>query len=137
MNEEEKQRNRDLRRSNHANAATRGCIYSEINSSCIKTLMKDIDKADNEKLTSDKVKELLLIAKECNDTSKKLLVSSQTSIGRRTCTTYASKQLKQMQSAQKNKEAVEAIKSISQFIVQEPMIQMTNRVVSIDQSGMS
>ena len=137
MNEEEKKRNRDLRRSNHANAAVRSCIFSEINSSCIKTLIKDIDKTDNEKLASDKVKELLLIAKECNDTSKKLLVSSQTSIGRCTCTTYASKQLNQLQSAQRNKEDVETIKSISQFIVQEQMIQMTNRVVSIDQSGMS
>ena len=129
MNENEKKQNRDLRRSNDANAAIRGCMYSEINKSCIQALLNDSE------LSAAKMKKLLLIAKESNENSKKLLVSSQNTIGRRVCMTYASKQMHQLLLAFKNKENPDAVKSISKFIVDNNMIKLANMITDIDQSG--
>ena len=131
-----KKSHRDFTRCNDANSAVKGCIYADINNACIKALLNDTETNDvDNKLTQSEVINLLQIAKDANQKSKNLLVGAQKAIGRRVCKTYASQQVTQLQLIHKNKEVVDNVKSISNFIVQDKMIQMTKQVFCRNQSG--
>lgn len=137
MSTEKLKKHRDVRRENHANSAVKGCIYSDINNKCIDTLLKNTKDADTDiKLSNDEIVTLLNIAKESNSKSKDLLVSSQSSISRRVCKTYAKSQVNQLELIHKNNENVNDVQSVSKFIVVDKMIEMSDKVnVISDRSG--
>ena len=62
-------------------------------------------------------------------------MASQTTIGRHFCKRLATNQFTQLKLAHKNKESVDSVKSISKFIDEKTMTNMTQKVMYIDQSG--
>ena len=129
-------KHRDIQRANNANSAVRGCIYADMNNTCIDTLITHTTNGSESTLSKSNLLEILRLAKDSNNKSKDLLVASQTSISRRICKTYAKSQVNQLQLAYKNKEDIEEVKGISKFILQTDMIEMSNKINVIgDQSG--
>ena len=78
-----------MQRSNRVNKTLQGCVYAEINKSCINKLMKIIPDEGNSDLSNLEMKHLLCIARDANQKSKILLVSSQNGIYNKSCTTYS------------------------------------------------
>ena len=135
MDKEKEIKHRDIQRMNKANKAVQGCAYSDINKSCLNTLIKHSKGDGTFSISPKNVGDLLQIAKESNDKAKLLLVASQNNIAQQHCKTYASSQVSQLQLMHKNKEDINDVKSISRYIIQDNMVTMTKNVFNIDQSG--
>ena len=128
---------RDQQRCNNANAAVKGCLYSEINNQCLDILLEDQANSDtNKQLTKTQINKLLQIAKKTNIKSKTLLVKSQTSIAQEVCKRYAKTQFNQIKSMNKRNETIGEVESISEYIVNDEMLEMSSNVLLVgNQSG--
>ena len=87
------------------------------------------------KLSGDEVRDILADAKNANEHSKRYFLTAQTARAKHKCSHYASQQVTQMKLSHKNKEEIDRVKSISNFIVQDVMVKMTKTIVHSDQSG--
>ena len=138
MEEKKKKKlHRDQQRCNNANAAVKGCLYSEINNQCLDILLEDQANSDtNKQLTKTQINKLLQIAKKTNIKSKTLLVKSQTSIAQEVCKRYAKTQFNQIKSMNKRNETIGAVESISEYIVNDDILEMSSNVILVgNQSG--
>ena len=135
MDEDITTSHRDVRRCNKANISVQGCVYADINKRCIDKLIENEKRSMSDKMNGNEVLNLLNIAKNSCDSSKRLLVNSQSSISKRHCVNYATVQFNQLNRVHKNGENVKDIESVSKFIVNNDMIKMTQSIMFGDQSG--
>ena len=133
----ENSQNRDQCGCNKANAAVQGCIFWEMNKECIDLLIKNSDTSDSTtQLNCEQVVNILNIAKDSNNESKKLFIRSQNSISEHVCCQYASTQFSQVHNMNTNMEKLENAQSISTSIVNKRILNMTKELVAMkDQSG--
>ena len=127
---------RDVVCKNKANAAVQGCIYADLNHSCIDTLKKNATNKLPEKMSDEQVLKLLDIAHDSNQKAKHFLLNSQSSISKRHCSNYATSQFKQLQAMAKNNEDINNVSTISPYIVDDNMIDMTKRMVHTRSNNM-
>ena len=138
MDEKKKKKlHRNQQRCNNASAAVKGCLYSEINNKCLDILLEDQANSNNNNQFSKKqVNKLLHIAKKNNIKSKTLLVKSQSSIAQEVCKRYAKTQFNQIKSMNKRNETIGAVESISEYIVNDDILEMSSNVILVgNQSG--
>ena len=136
MNNNTVKTNRDIQRTNNANKAVQGCLYSNINTNCIdKLLANEKNKNTEEKMSSTQIVDILKVAKDSNIASKRLFMQSQNSVSKTNCTNYAAIQFRQLSRMVENGEDTDSVKSISKSVVDKHMIDMTKKVILFNQSG--
>ena len=138
MEEKKKKKlHRDQQRCNNANAAVKGCLYSEINNQCLDILLEDQANSNtNKQLTKTQINKLLQIAKKTNIKSKTLLVKSQSSIAQEVYKRYAKTQFNQIKSMNKRNETIGDVEGISEFIINDEILEMSSNVILVgNQSG--
>ena len=121
--------NRDFKRSNKANMAVRGCIYSKISSSSIakvKELMNEDASFGSD--NHQHILKLLDISQDFIHKSTRLLGQSQVEINISTLDDYAIHQFKSVQRAEIYKEDWKYVKTTSKFIVTEDMVNFIDQI---------
>ena len=91
-----KQKKCDLQHCKNANAAVQGYVYLVLNNKCIDTLM-DINSKSNDRIDEKhQMVQLLKLAKDSNNESKKLFVKAQRSISNHVCSENTSSQFNRL-----------------------------------------
>ena len=126
-------RHRDLNRSNSATKAVQATIYRLIAQKCVDRMVEHFE-GDRTLSLSDQRK-LLTIHTDAMDESFVLYLESQNNIPKDVCLNYAKTNLRQLTTAMLNGEDVRNIQTISNYIINDNIIEFNEELVSIDQSG--
>lgn len=125
----------DLRRSNNASKAIQASMSCFI---AMKALYKIIDHINGDNLMSIEDQRMLLdMSVNIIDEQMNIFCECQNHISKQTCMRYAKTNLLQLSQSIKNCEDIETIDSISNFVVNEKIINYQKLLDSVDQSGKS
>lgn len=132
-------KHRDSIRKNRANKAVQACLFSKIT----KESIRRISTGSSENMSPLRIPQLdntasslLSLTLSTNEKTVDNFSSSQNSISKACCSTYAGKQHNLILRAFQNKEDVSSILGISPYILNDEILEMYERFNELDINGM-